>query len=550
MSTLLTSAGQDLCSRLSEPAFEPADAPLLVISVFNGIGGAFRGYDLAGVRPSGLISIECDKAARRVTRKAWPHAEEVANVLEVDRKMVEGWSNRYPRVEQVHIVGGFPCVHLSSVRADRENLQGEGSRLFWNLVDIIRWTRECFRGTAEVSFIVENVRSMDVAARDEISRVLGVEPLALCPSDILPYNRPRLAWVSGKVEETVGVDLLEQEGYTLVVMHGSAPPVETWLTPGWSLCRPDVPFATFMKAIRRWKPPPTPAGISRCDRPTIQRWQSDEYRFPPYQYRMENLVRSPDGALRYLSAGERERLLGFGPDHTLFAIAANSVKGQEVAFEDKRLSLCGDSFCMLSFGWLIAQLCRAWVEPLSPQQIINRFGLASGCGLAAMVPAPLAQQPGYGGLPNALHTSSRLVGHLSRHVNHTGSDVSVALGIPFTTKSGNHASIRAKWWDWRILFTSRWKFESHINYLEMRVILQAIKWRGRRASAIGSRWLHLADSMVCNYILSKGRTSSQLLQPLTREIAAHLLALNSVQLQGHVDSIENPTDAASRAETY
>ena len=61
-------------------------------------------------------------------------------------------------------------------------------------------------------------------------------------------------------------------------------------------------------------------------------------------------------------------------------------------------------------------------------------------------------------------------------------------------------------------------------------------------------WLHLADSMVCNYILSKGRTSSLMLQPLTREIAAHLLALNSVQLQGHVDSIENPTDAASRGD--
>jgi hypothetical protein len=80
----------------------------------------------------------------------------------------------------------------------------------------------------------------------------------------------------------------------------------------------------------------------------------------------------------------------------------------------------------------------------------------------------------------------------------------------------------------------------------MKMVLQAIKWRARHANAIGSRWLHLADSMVCNFVLSKGRTSSLLLQPLTREISAHLLALNAVQLQGHVDSIENPTDAASR----
>ena len=79
------------------------------------------------------------------------------------------------------------------------------------------------------------------------------------------------------------------------------------------------------------------------------------------------------------------------------------------------------------------------------------------------------------------------------------------------------------------------------------MILQSIQWRARKSSACNSRWLHLSDSMVSNYILSKGRTSSQLLQPVTREIAAHLLALNSLQMQGHVDSSENPTDAASRA---
>ena len=80
----------------------------------------------------------------------------------------------------------------------------------------------------------------------------------------------------------------------------------------------------------------------------------------------------------------------------------------------------------------------------------------------------------------------------------------------------------------------------------MKMILQAIRWRARFASSCNVRWLHLSDSMVCNFILSKGRTSSKLLQPLTREIAAHLLALNANQLQGHVDSSENPTDAASR----
>ena len=57
----LTRAGQSLCQRASRPFMEPEETNLLVISVFNGIGGAFRGYDLAGVRPAGFIFIEWDK---------------------------------------------------------------------------------------------------------------------------------------------------------------------------------------------------------------------------------------------------------------------------------------------------------------------------------------------------------------------------------------------------------------------------------------------------------------------------------------------------------
>ena len=139
---------------------------------------------------------------------------------------------------------------------------------------------------------------------------------------------------------------------------------------------------------------------------------------------------------------------------------------------------------------------------------------------------------------------------MSRHVNHTGSDVSISLQAPFSSKSSNHVCLRADWWTWRILFTTRWKVPNHINYFEMKMILQTIRWRARYPSNCSTRWLHLSDSMVCNYILSKGRTSSKLLQPMTREIAADLLALNSHQLQGHVDSAENPTDAASRETSH
>ena len=63
-----------------------------------------------------------------------------------------------------------------------------------------------------MTFLIENVRSMDASARAEISRILGVEPLGLCPSDILPYNRPRLAWTNKELAETEGITLEPMEG--------------------------------------------------------------------------------------------------------------------------------------------------------------------------------------------------------------------------------------------------------------------------------------------------------------------------------------------------
>eukprot|EP00435_Cladocopium_sp_Y103_P061038 s161_g22.t1 len=393
----LTGAGLSLCSRVGKPEMEPHCAELLVISAFNGIGGAFRGYDLAGIQPAGLISIEWDAAARRVTRKAWPQVIEISDINHVNKDMVREWFNMFPRVIRVDIVGGFPCVHLSAVRAGRKNLEGDGSRLFWALLQLIRWVEEVFSPTATVEFVVENVLSMDADARKEISHHLGVEPIALCPSDAMPYNRPRLAWVSSAVHAGPGVRLEHMGDYVRVWMEAAPIPDEAWLDKGWRRCCSSTPLPTFMKAIRRRQPPPQPAGIHRCEADALARWRSDGFKFPPYQYRRQYLVVNAEGDLRYPSASERERLLGFGDDHTKYAMSASSIKENEEGYMDKRLSLLGDSFSMLSFGWVISQLCALWVRPLSPQEILDRMGLAAGATLQQDYAAPIGHGLRYGG---------------------------------------------------------------------------------------------------------------------------------------------------------
>lgn len=101
--------------------------------------------------------------------------------------------------------------------------------------------------------------------------------------------------------------------------------------------------------------------------------------------------------------------------------------------------------------------------------------------------------------------------------------------------------MRAWWWQWKHLFKCKW-----VN-LEMKMILLTFLWRCRNPNSVGKRWLHLEDSMVCLYILTKGRTSSRMLQPLCSKISAVQRFMGAIALHGHVTSLENPTDAASRA---
>eukprot|EP00438_Fugacium_kawagutii_P017668 Skav201285 [mRNA] locus=scaffold2058:294887:297451:+ [translate_table: standard] len=545
-SNVLTSLGADLSHRLSDSRLDPVDAEVLVISSFNGIGGAFRVYDLQGVRPMQLIAIEIDDAAKRTTRTCWPRVLEVSDVSLVTLAMVKPWANQFPRIKAVHIWGGFPCVHLSSARAGRRNLHGPGSNLFFTLVQIINWVEQVFTPWATVEFVVENVASMDVSARDEISAKLQIMPLRLDAADCTPISRPRYAWVSKAVSPTDGVVLIAREGYVQVEMAAVFPPAEHWLEPGWFLNDHQVKFATFMKSIPRWEPPPVPAGLHRCDEATLERWRSDDFRFPPYQYKQRNLVINSHGQLRYLSPLERERLLGMGAGATAFCFSASRIKQHKTDYVDKRLSLLGDGFAMISFAWIAGQLLTGWSRPRSPQEIIDRFGLAPGASAAPHLKVPLSQSIGYGGECSS-GDPSQLVAHISRAVSHNGSDVSVALGAPFSKRATGHASLRAVWWHWHLLFKTKWQFPSHINALEMRMIYQALLWRARYPDNFSSRFLHSSDSMVCNYILSKGRTSSRLLQPLTKRIGALQLALNSHQLHGLVGSSENPTDDASRS---
>lgn len=191
-------------------------------------------------------------------------------------------------------------------------------------------------------------------------------------------------------------------------------------------------------------------------------------------------------------------------------------------------------------------LCSELVPRMGPAQIVNRLGLAPGATAHPSVNVPIPGRLAYGAEPQVHFNAEELVKQLGLTVNNTGCDVPISTGETLGGKVGAHASVRAWWWQWKHLFKVRWSLPSHINYLEMKMILLCLLCKCRDTSKFNNRWLHLEDSMVCLYIPTKGRTSSHLLQPLANQIGAVQLAAGSTLLHGHVGSSENPTAAAIR----
>lgn len=80
------------------------------------------------------------------------------------------------------------CQDLSISKKGRDGLGGSRSGLFYEYARLLRESRPAY-------FILENVASMPKAAKDEITRILGVEPVMIDAALVSAQTRKRLFWV-------------------------------------------------------------------------------------------------------------------------------------------------------------------------------------------------------------------------------------------------------------------------------------------------------------------------------------------------------------------
>ena len=545
VSRQLSDFGTEYLHSIEEKS-KPKKVPVAALSLFNGIGACYRCYDLAGVEVVGGIASDIHAPGRRVTSRRWPWVVLIDDIRQLSKeKLEELFEEMDPHVE-IHIWIGFPCVDLSSAKADRRNLSGDHSSLIFEAMRVLEAVKSLYPHKT-VKFIIENVASMDVSARDAISDLVGVRPLRLDPSNQVPMGRPRFCWTNVAIPKTEELKMEDKGGYIELEVKGQWPQAEDWLEEGASQYDTSVVYPTCMKSIPRVRPPLRPAGIERCSDDAIARWQSHSFRFPPYQYKEQYLIWDDKlRSARLLSVSEREKLMGLGEGHTAACMSASKAKANKTAYTDERLSLIGDSFAVGSFMILAAAACFEFTQQLCVGKMNNRLGLPPGATSSVHVPCPLSRKPTYGAFCQTERTVEHMNAHLVRRANHTGSDVRITTGEVLNPRQLARQSVVSAWWQWNAVFRVKWQTPEHINPLECRAILLALLWKARKGTLHSRKVFHLTDSYVCQSILSKGRTSSKLMQPVVRRANSLLLASFAQLYLAHVDSADNPTDGDSR----
>lgn len=109
-----------------EPSRLAIDVPVVLVTLFNGIGGAIRCYDVAGVRLQGILACDVHRPANRVTARRWPQTVFCEDIRDLRGDTLRDHLESFGNFLEVHMWAGFPCVDVSSVRAQPHSRGHQG----------------------------------------------------------------------------------------------------------------------------------------------------------------------------------------------------------------------------------------------------------------------------------------------------------------------------------------------------------------------------------------------------------------------------------------
>lgn len=198
-------------------------------------------------------------------------------------------------------------------------------------------------------------------------------------------------------------------------------------------------------------------------------------------------------------------------------------------------------------AWFLAQLLapRGLCQPHAPQVIIDKLNPWNAAQLQTrLLRLPLRPLRG----SESSGKESELAFKLTNLVSIKGEDIMLVGASQDQVKFHRlRASVPGRLWRWKVVTGWKWRGnKEHINVLEMRAILTAIRWRVEKKRNRRLRFIHLTDSLVCLHSLSRGRSSSRKLRRTICRINALLLVSGCQPFWGYIHTDQNPADKPSR----
>ena len=520
---------------------------VLTVGLFDGVGALRVAADCLLLPMAGHVSSEVSREGSRVVEAHFPDSISVGKVENIDDGMVKDWACRYPNVGVVVVGGGPPCQGVSGLNSDRKGaLKDARSSLFPHVRRVFESCRRNFNW-AQVHYLMESVASMNDDDRWVMSQDIQSHPWRIDSFGLSLCHRPRLYWISWELSEGPGVVIKAPEdlswyGYGTVEIEADLNPSQ-FLLSGCKLSTSDG-LPTFTTSRPRSSPGNRPAGLWQCADHEVQRWRSDDFRYPPYQYRDKHLISSPDG-LRLPAISEKEVIMGFPAHYTVPCMPKGKQSGRSYA--DCRHSLIGNSWCVQVITWLLSNLFyplgHTTIHTVS--QIVQQTSPGrSDCLRAFLVRPPLNSLRG----PDNKELELSLALKLASFVSIKGEDILLQSPSEGNVKFQRlRASVPARLWRWRVVAGWKWKFvDAHINELELRAALTTLIWRLERKRQHGCRFIHLVDSLVVLHCLSRGRSSSRKLRRSLSQVDSLLLASDAHPVWAYVSTHQNPADRPSR----
>ena len=330
--------------------------------------------------------------------------------------------------------------------------------------------------------------------RIALTHSIGILPFELDACGLTPCHKSRLYWFNWKVSSEKGVEIANPltsaaNDYGRISFLLPCPP-NPYLTPGWNLAG-GCPHS--------WLPSPRHAriwvqlGLSSCQK-QIGVIGKQIVRYPAYQYRFQRGLLHHKHGWRIPNINEREAMLGFPLEYTWECWPKSSRRQDGSGHENCRLELVSHASSVPVLAFLLKHL----LAPLKLCDTLVLSEVQQRCqpGQSSQLDGFLSRPPWTKSRESKVSENDvNRVRKLGSLVSTKGTDVLLQSSTePSQSYDRLRASVPSRLWKWKTACAWSWKRlqgseTEHINRLELRAVLTAVKWRILKAKQRQTRFL-------------------------------------------------------------